>query len=145
MTQDPRYSQGMSGRTDGGGTEFGRDGSDGSDTLSDRAGDAASMVQDRATEAGSKLHEQADMGIDKAAGGLESAAEQMRDRFADQDGMQGQVGGKMADGLERTAGYLREHDADKIWEDVEAFVKDHPLQSAAGAALAGFVIARVLR
>lgn len=103
------------------------------------------MVQDRASEAGSKLHEQADMGIDKAAGGLESAAEQMRDRFADQDGVPAQVGGKMADGLERTAGYLREHDADQIWEDVEAFVKDHPLQSAAGAAIAGFVIARVLR
>jgi ElaB/YqjD/DUF883 family membrane-anchored ribosome-binding protein len=165
MSQEPRYpssSQGMSGSMDSSGSEIGRSGmgGDGSamtadermqsesnfaDRLSDKAGDATSKLQEQASNAGSKMQEQADMGIDKAAGGLEKAAEQMRGRFEDQDGVQAQVGTKVADSLEKTAGYLRDHEADQIWQDVEQFVKDHPLQAAAGAAVAGFVIARVLR
>jgi ElaB/YqjD/DUF883 family membrane-anchored ribosome-binding protein len=118
---------------------------DSESNFSEKASDTASMIQDQASKAGSKLQDQADMGIDKAAGGLESAAEQMRGRFEDKGGMQGQMGTKVADSLEKTAGYLRDHEADQIWQDVENFVKDHPIQSAAGAAVAGFVIARVLR
>ncbi len=102
-------------------------------------------VQDKASEYSGKLQDQADAGIDRAAQGLEQAAEQMRSRVEGQGGIQGQVGTKMADSLEKTAGYLREHEADEIWHDVEQYVKDHPLQAAASAAVAGFLFARILK
>jgi ElaB/YqjD/DUF883 family membrane-anchored ribosome-binding protein len=102
-------------------------------------------AQEMASNAGQKAQDTADAGISRAAGGLEKAADQMRERVQGDDGTTAQIGTKVADSLERTAGYLREHDSDQIWEDVEAFVKEHPMQAAAGAALAGFVAARMLR
>ena len=152
MTQDPRYPTGS--RGDLGASSF-----EGSPSSSDdRSGfeDASTMqgqpqpgmtekMQDKASNVGSKIQEQADVTRETAAGGLEKTADQMRDRLADKGGVQGQVGTKIADGLERTAVYLREHETEQIWNDVEKFVNEHPLQSAAGAAVAGFVIARVLR
>lgn len=115
------------------------------ESISDRASEMSSTVQDQASEYGQKIQEQADTGIDKAASGLQKAADQMRSRMNQQGGTQGQVGTKVADGLEKSATYLRDHEANEIWDDVEQWVKDHPIQSAAGAAVAGFVIARILR
>ncbi|MCC6381518.1 MAG: hypothetical protein IT304_03370, partial [Dehalococcoidia bacterium] len=91
-----------------------------------------------------KVQEQADAGLDRAASGLQKAADQMRDR-AGSEGLQGQVATKAADTMEKTASYLREHDTDEIWKDMESFVKDHPMQAAAGALVAGFVLGRLLR
>lgn len=119
------------------------------DGMQQKAADMAStmttQVQDKASEYSGKLQDQADAGIDKAAQGLEQAAEQMRSRMEDKGGVQAQVGTKVADSLEKTAGYLRDHEADQIWQDVEQFVKDHPLQAAATAAFAGFVVARIMK
>lgn len=109
------------------------------------SGGMASNVKEKASEMGSKVQDQAEVGKDKAADGLEKAAEQMRTRLESQGGPQAQVGVKVADGMEKTAGYLREHEAAEIWSDVESFVKEHPMQAAATAAVAGFVIARILR
>lgn len=101
-------------------------------------------AQEMASNAGQKAQDTADAGISRAASGLEKAADQMRDRMPG-DGPAAQMGTKVADSLERTAGYLREHDSDQLWEDVETFVKEHPIQAAAGAAVAGFIVARMLR
>ena len=102
-------------------------------------------IQDKASEFGNRVQDQAETRKDKAAEGLEQAAEQMRNRVERQGGMQGEVGAKVADSLERSASYLREHEVDQIWDDLEEFVKDHPIQAAVGAAFAGFVVARILR
>jgi ElaB/YqjD/DUF883 family membrane-anchored ribosome-binding protein len=92
------------------------------------------------------LQERTEQGRERAADGLANAASQLRSNFAgDGEGVKGQVGVKVADSLERTAGYLREHETDQIWSDVETFVTEHPVQAAAGALVAGFVLGRVLR
>lgn len=133
--QVPAGATGMHSReTEGGG---GR-------SMSEQAGDVATKTQEKAQEMGSKMQEQADAGLDKAASGLQKAAEQMRERGGS-EGLQGQVATKAADTMEKTAGYLRDHDTDEIWQDVESFVKEHPMQAAAGALVAGFVLGRLLR
>ena len=60
-------------------------------------------------------------------------------------GVQEKLGVRVADGLDRTSGYLREHEAQEIMTDVENFVREHPVQAAVTAAVAGYVIAKVLK
>lgn len=105
----------------------------------------ADAARDKATEIGEKAQDRADAGIDKAAGGLESAAQKLKERTQEADGMPAQAGTKVAEGMEKTAGYLREHDTSAILDDVETYVKEHPMQAVAGAVVGGFLISRILR
>ncbi|MGI8926759.1 MAG: hypothetical protein ACR2HN_08970 [Tepidiformaceae bacterium] len=114
-------------------------------TAKEKAGEYSKKAQETAAQVGEKVSSQADAGIDLAASGLQTAADEVRERLGEQGGMAGQVGTKMAGGLERTAGYLREHDSNQVWGDFEQFVKDHPMRAAAGAVVAGFLIGRILR
>ncbi len=114
------------------------------DEASEKASEFKEAATGKAAEYGSKLTETADSGIDKAAEGLEKAAVQLRSHSED-GGVQGQVGTRVADGLDKTSQYLRDHEAQEIWSDVEQFVKDHPLQAAAGAAVAGYVVAKLMK
>ncbi len=90
-----------------------------------------------------KAKAQADAGLDTAAGGIESAASKLRER-AGSDGVQAQAGAKVADTMERSADYLREHDSADIFDDVQRYVKAHPLQTAAGAVIGAFLLGRFL-
>jgi ElaB/YqjD/DUF883 family membrane-anchored ribosome-binding protein len=47
--------------------------------------------------------------------------------------------------MQEAAGYLREHDAAEIWEDVEGYVKQHPGRAVLVAAAAGLIFGRMLR
>jgi ElaB/YqjD/DUF883 family membrane-anchored ribosome-binding protein len=116
--------------------------SDGSGTMQN----AMETGKAKAADVAHNLQDRTEVGKEKAAGGLESAANQLRSNFgSDGDGVRGQVGVKMADSLEKTAGYLRDHETEQIWSDVETFVTEHPVQAAAGALVAGFVLGRILR
>ena len=101
-------------------------------------------AKETVTEYGQKGKEQADAGIEKAATGLQDASEKLRGRMEGQDGVQAQAGTKIADGMDKTATYLREHNTDEVFDDLEKFVREHPLQAVAGAAIGGFLISRVL-
>lgn len=116
----------------------------GENSMSERAGNVATAAQDKASEMGSKAQDTADEGLGRASEGLQRAADQMRQRSAS-EGIQGEVATKAADTMEKTAGYLREHDTDEVWSDIETFVKEHPVQAAVGGLVAGFVIGRILR
>jgi hypothetical protein len=87
----------------------------------------------------------ADKGMDRAAEGLESAAEKMRSRAGEEDGMRSSVQVKAADAMDKTATYLKEHDSEELLHELEDYVKAHPLQAAAGALVAGFVLAKIVR
>ena len=91
-----------------------------------------------------KLHETADAGIDRAAEGLEKAANQLRTR-AEDGAVPEKVGVRVADGLDRTSQYLRDHEAQEIWNDVERLIKEHPVQAAVSAAVAGYVVAKLVK
>jgi ElaB/YqjD/DUF883 family membrane-anchored ribosome-binding protein len=49
------------------------------------------------------------------------------------------------DAFDSGADYLREHDLDEIRTELEGRVRERPLASLAIAAVAGFMIARILR
>jgi uncharacterized protein YjbJ (UPF0337 family) len=93
----------------------------------------------------SKVQDGVEGGKDTMAGGIESAADMMRDKMPGGDGMVGKAGTKSADTLEKTAGYLRDHESGELWSDVEKYVKDHPASALVGALAAGFVLSRILR
>ena len=83
-------------------------------------------------------------GKEHAAEGLRSAADRVREH-ASGDGMTAQAGGKVADTMERTAGYLHDHEPREIVGDIERYVREHPMRALAGAAIGGFIIGRMLR
>jgi ElaB/YqjD/DUF883 family membrane-anchored ribosome-binding protein len=112
--------------------------SDGSGGITQQAGEIASKAQEKAGAA-------ADMGVDRAATGLHTAAEKMRDRASSTSGVQAQVGEKAADYMEKASTYLQDHDSQELWGEVEKFVKEHPMQAAAGALFAGFMLGRMMR
>ena len=107
-----------------------------------KAGEAAteakSAVQERVTAG-------ADAGMDKAAEGVGSAAEKMRARAQDDEGVRSSLEGKAADAMDKTAGYLKDHDSKELMHDLEEFVKAHPLQAAVGALAAGYLLGKIAR
>jgi ElaB/YqjD/DUF883 family membrane-anchored ribosome-binding protein len=119
--------------------------SSGSD-VQQQAGEVAEKAQKQATAVKDRAMEQADVGKQKAASGLKSAAEQMRNRTStEQEGTKDKVMSKAADTMDKSAQYLEEHEPNEMWGDFEKFVKDHPMQAAAGALVAGVIVGRILR
>lgn len=115
----------------------------------DETGDTLERARETASEAvgtaKEKAMEGAEQAKDSAAGGLETAAEAIRERTASTEGIQGKAGEKLAEGMEKTAGYLREHDTREIIGDVEIYVREHPTQAVLGAVAVGFILGRMMR
>jgi ElaB/YqjD/DUF883 family membrane-anchored ribosome-binding protein len=105
--------------------------------------DAAARAKEKAKEVGKQAQAKADEGINQAAGGLETAADKIREKTPS-EGMVGEASEKVASGVESAAGYLREKDSAQIFEDIENYAREHPMQAVAGALVAGFVIGRIL-
>jgi ElaB/YqjD/DUF883 family membrane-anchored ribosome-binding protein len=110
----------------------------------DGAAQTAQGVKDKAKDVGEKAQEKADAGMDKAAEGMQSAAEQVREKAQARGGMTAEAGTKVADTVERGAEYLRDHDSQQLMDDLERFVRDHPMQAVAGAVVGGFILGRLL-
>ena len=126
-----------------GGTRSGRSRSeDYSDPFDTQYGEKA---QTKASEYGEKAQMRADQGLDKAATAADKAASQLREKAMQQGGKTGEIGTKVADKLETTSVYLQQHDTTEILDDIEKFVRDHPLQAVGAAAFGGFVLARIIR
>ena len=104
----------------------------------DKAGEKVSEYSDRAIE-------QAEAGREKAATRMEQAAGTLREKVSAQSGLSAEAGTKVADTMEKTAGYLHDHSTTEMWDDVESYVREHPAKALMGAVVAGFLIAKVLR
>lgn len=137
---DPRFAAGNT----NGDSNANMDYSD-ANGIHDKASHVKDVAAEKTSELTGKLHESADAGVNRAADGLEQAAVQLRERAEDGGGVQEKVGVRVADGLDKTSMYLRDHEAQEIWTDVEKFVKEHPMQAAVGAALAGYIVAKVIK
>lgn len=141
----PNGQAGTSQAHGGGSSEQGGGMSQMATKAQDQAKELAGQAQEKASNVATMARERTDQGVDRAAEGLHTAAEKMRERAANGDGMPAQVGTKVADTLDRTSTYLQEHDTGQIWDDVETFVRQNPMQAAAGALVAGFVLGRIFR
>jgi ElaB/YqjD/DUF883 family membrane-anchored ribosome-binding protein len=102
-------------------------------------------MSQKATEFSERARERTDEGMQKAAGGMEDTAQKLRERTEGKGGVQAKAGERVAEGMEKTAGYLRDKDSQQIMDDVEQYVKEHPVQAIAGAVVGGFILARILR
>lgn len=107
----------------------------------DRMKQKAAETKDKVQE---KVKETTEEGIDRTAEGVQSAADRIRTQAEERGGMTAEAGTKVADTMERTAGYLREHDSEQIIDDVERYVRQHPVQAVAGAVVGGFILGRLL-
>ena len=118
-----------------------QDTSDG-ESFGTKAGEAASEAKTAVQE---RVASGADAGIDKAADGFETAAEKMRVRAEEDEGVRSTLEAKAADAMDKTAGYLKEHDSSELMRDLEEFVKAHPVQAAVGALAAGYLLGKIAR
>jgi len=121
----------------------------GASSESNRITDQASEYAEKAKESGSQVaeraQEQVDKGREEAAGGMQQAADKIREQTAGSDGLQAEAGTKIASGMETAASYLRDHSTADMWNDLERMAKEHPARTFAGVLFAGFVLGRILR
>jgi hypothetical protein len=97
--------------------------------LTDTAKDAAATAQ-------AALHD----GKEKAAAVADQAAHVIRD----QSEKAGVAGDTLASGIEKTSEYVRETDTPAMANDIEAFIKKHPMQTVAAMVGAYIVLRYVL-
>jgi ElaB/YqjD/DUF883 family membrane-anchored ribosome-binding protein len=108
------------------------------DEMSEKLGETRTTVTEKSMEG-------LEAGKERLGGGMESAADIIRDRTGETTGLPHDAGTKLADTMDKTATYLHEHSSEEIWSEVEHYVREHPTQALVGAVLAGLVVGRVLR
>ncbi|MGK2964323.1 MAG: hypothetical protein ACSLFM_01810 [Tepidiformaceae bacterium] len=95
-------------------------------------------LRDRAVESAEAARE-------RAADAAHNVSEGIRERSEGSPEAVAAIGTRAADSLDRTANYLRDRDSAQIWDDVEAYTREHPVQAVLAAVAAGFIISRVVR
>jgi ElaB/YqjD/DUF883 family membrane-anchored ribosome-binding protein len=102
------------------------------------------QARERASEIGHKAQQRAEQGKEKAATGMHRAADRIRERGSGSEGLAGQASSKAASGMDKAADYLKDHNTDEMLKDAERYAKDHPGQAILGAAVAGFLLGKIL-
>jgi hypothetical protein len=111
----------------------------------DHAKNTASKIADQAKNKTGEMANQVNVWAkDQAASGLERAAHMAHQR-ASGSGMPAEAGTKVANVMEDTAKYVRTHDTNDVWGDVEFYVRSHPIQALAAAVVGGFVLGKLFR
>jgi len=110
----------------------------------EEAGRTATQVQEKAKEVGAMAQERLDEATTRAGEGMQHAAESVREMAQERGGVAAEVGAKAADAMEGTATYLRDADTQKMMDDIERYVRQHPVQAVAGAIVGGFILGRLL-
>lgn len=116
--------------------------------VADQARDKAGQVADQAKAKVGQVQDQAtakaDQGLDKASEGLGGAADKLREQ-AEGDGPVPAQAAMVADRLDQVSGYFKDKDTNQIVSDLEAFVREKPVESLIGAVAIGFVLAKLVR
>ena len=111
------------------------------DDLRERAANLGSKIKDKASQFGTTVSSTVDRQRETAARGLDRAASSLHDGV----GSAAKMGHGVADGMESTATYLRNHTFGDMGNDVMALCKKHPVQALVSAAVVGFVMGRLIR
>ena len=125
--------------------DFGNDNPTGE--VMDKVTDMAGRLKDQAGNAAEKIGEGLEKGRKTTADTLQRTASTIRDKAADLRGGEVAAGivERVADTVESTGAYLREHDMSDMKEDIERVVRRNPTQSLIIACVAGFLIGRAFR
>ena len=113
-------------------------------TLGEKISDSATHLKDKASEYGRKAVDAIDGNIAGAASGLDRAAATLHGRAESLPGVDkvSSLAHTAADKLSATAGYFREHDVERIKEDVKTLVRNNPGPSLLAAGVIGFLLGR---
>lgn len=114
----------------------------------EQASQAVGTAMEKAGQVADQATTQVDAGMDKAAGGLDKAADMLRQRSESMGGQGTQVqsiAGTAAVQLEKGAQYLKDKDTDQIVADLEAMVRQKPTQTLLVAVGVGFLLSKVVR
>src|SRR4030095_5511882 len=98
----------------------------------------ASRVKDRATQLGTTVSETMDRQRENAAKGLDRAASTIHEGA----GSAARMAHGVADGMENTASYLRNHTWGDMGGDIGNLCRRHPVQALVSAAVVGFLLGR---
>jgi ElaB/YqjD/DUF883 family membrane-anchored ribosome-binding protein len=109
------------------------------------AAGVAGQAQEKASEMGQKVQEQADAGMDAAASGLGQAASMLRQQGEQREDAMGTAATRTADTLESASTYLQNKDTSQVLDDIEAFVRERPVESVLIAAGIGFVLSKIIK
>lgn len=117
---------------------------EGAQEARERAQQMADQGRSAMSERMEQGRERVEEGRERSADAIGSAAQQVRERTPD-DGAAARAGEYAAEGMERTARYMREHDTNAMRDDLESYVREHPAPALGAAVAAGFLIGRILR
>ena len=117
------------------------------DEVKERVSDVAAKTKNKAGEMAEVVSEKLDEQRENAAEGLNRAATAMHEKADRVPGGPKVVNltHNIADGMESTATYLREHDFAKMGEDLMDVCRKYPTQSFVAALAIGFLIGRSAR
>jgi len=117
------------------------------DKFKDKVGDMASKAKDKASQWTNAAAETVNSQRASAASGLERVASKVHDKAGSVPGGPKVVDAahRLADGMESTAGYLREHDLGDMRDDLMNVCRRHPVQAIVSAVVVGFLLGRTVR
>src|SRR5688572_9464094 len=115
--------------------------------VKDRVSDITSKVKDKAGQVTELVSERLDHQRETAAGSLDRAAHSIHDNAYNVPGGPKVVNltHSLADGMESTASYLRDHDFSQMGKDVMNVCRRYPTQSVVAALALGFLVGRSRR
>ena len=113
-------------------------------TMGGKVSDATTDMKEKVADLGRTATHTIDDNRGAAASGLDKAASALRQNAASLPGGEtvSNLAHSAADKLSSTAGYVREHDVNRMMADVEALVKKNPGPSLLAAAAIGFLVGR---
>jgi hypothetical protein len=118
-----------------------------SEDLKNRATEIASKARNTVTEMANSASETLNRQRQAAAGGLHQVAATIHEKAENLPGGPKAVNlaHGIADGMESTASYLREHDFEDMREDLMNICRRHPAQALLSALAVGFLVGRAIR
>jgi len=121
--------------------------SDNVEKLKDRLEDVASRAKDKAEQWSESASETVDRQRQNVSAGLDRAASTLHEKATNIPGGPKAVSAvhRLADGMETTASYLREHDVADMRDDFISLCKRHPVQALVSAVAFGFLLGRSVR
>ena len=115
--------------------------------IKERAADLSSKVKDKASQVSTTVSQTMDRRRESAATGLNRVAGSIHDRAGSVPGgpRVERIAHGLANGMESTASYLRDHNFSDMKHDVVEVARKHPAQALLSALIVGFFVGRAVR
>jgi len=125
----------------------GQDTQSGLQEIKDRVTDMASKAKDKAGQVADSVSEKLGHQRENAADALGRVASTMHDKAGSVPGgsKAASLTHSIADGMDCTAGYLRDHDFAQMGKDVTNICRKYPIQSFVAALAVGILVGRSIR